>query len=163
MLYIDSSCIRDHRTGGGAKEGGLAHGIGIAKGGCDTKPHAVCEERNRPHILLLTPGNMREAKVAMPSINSVLPVGYLVARQGLRSNASRSWLIEPRTTPVISATSNREEHLAHDRQIYRPHNVVEREFCRFKDRRRVATRFDRNIKIFMATIAIAAFFTWQLR
>jgi hypothetical protein len=32
-------------------------------------------------------------------------------------------------------------------------------FCRFEDWRRVATRFDRNIKIFMATIVIAAFVT----
>ena len=49
-----------------------------------------------------------------------------------------------------------------DRQFYRQRNVVERMFCRFKDWRRVATRFDRNIKTFMATIAIAAFVTWRL-
>ncbi len=48
-------------------------------------------------------------------------------------------------------------------QIYRQRNVVERMFCRFKDWRRVATRFDRNIKTFMATIAIAAFVTWRLQ
>lgn len=36
-------------------------------------------------------------------------------------------------------------------------------FCRFKDWRRLATRFDRNIKTFMATIAIAAFVTWWLQ
>ena len=48
-------------------------------------------------------------------------------------------------------------------QIYRQRNVVERMFCRFKGWRRVATRFDRNIKTFMATIAIAAFVTWRLQ
>lgn len=53
-------------------------------------------------------------------------------------------------------------HIEHDRQIYRQRNVVERMHCRFKDWRRVATRFDRNIKTFMATIAIAAFVTWWL-
>jgi len=35
-------------------------------------------------------------------------------------------------------------------------------FCRFKDWRRVATRFDRNINTFMATIAIAAVVIWWL-
>jgi hypothetical protein len=35
-------------------------------------------------------------------------------------------------------------------------------FCRFKDWRRVAMRFDRNIKSFMATIAIAATVIWWL-
>lgn len=36
-------------------------------------------------------------------------------------------------------------------------------FCRFKDWRRLATRFYRNIKTFMVTIAIAAFVTWWLQ
>jgi transposase len=46
--------------------------------------------------------------------------------------------------------------------IYKQRNVVERMFCRFKDWRRVATRYDRNIKTFMATIAIAAAVIWWL-
>jgi transposase len=41
-------------------------------------------------------------------------------------------------------------------------NVIERMFCRIKDWRRVATRFDRNIKTFMATIVIAATVIWWL-
>ena len=78
------------------------------------------------------------------------------------SNALRSWLIERGTIPVIPSKSNRKVQIEHDRQIYRQRNVVERMFCRFEDWRRVATRFDRNIKTFMATIAIAAFVTWWL-
>ena len=35
--------------------------------------------------------------------------------------------------------------------------MVERKYCRFKDCLSVATRFDQNIKTFMAMIAIAAF------
>jgi transposase len=35
-------------------------------------------------------------------------------------------------------------------------------FRRFKDWRRVATRFDRKIKTFMAAIAIAAAVIWWL-
>ena len=49
-----------------------------------------------------------------------------------------------------------------DYRRYRDRNRVERMFCRFKDWRRVATRFDRTIKTFMATIAIAALVTWCL-
>ena len=33
--------------------------------------------------------------------------------------------------------------------------IIERMFCRFKDWRRIATRFDRNLKNFMAAIALA--------
>jgi len=134
----------------------LAHGIGITKGGRNTKLHAVCDEKGRPHVLLLTPGNTHDAKVAIQTINAVPPSQYLVADKGYDSNALRSWLIERGTTPVIPSKSNRKVQIEHDRQIYRQRNVVERMFCRFKDWRRVATRFDRNIKTFMATIAIAA-------
>ena len=63
---------------------------------------------------------------------------------------------------VIPSKSNRKVQIDHDRAIYRQRNVIERMFCRFKDWRRVATRFDRNIKTFMAKIAIAAFVTWWL-
>ncbi|MEO1969744.1 MAG: IS5 family transposase [Sphingomonadaceae bacterium] len=161
-LFLDSSCIEVHRTAGGAKGGGLAHGIGITKGGRNTKLHAVCDEKGRPHVLLLTPGNTHDAKVARLAINAMPPSGYLAADKGYDSNALRSWLIERGTTPVIPAKSNRKVRIKHDRQIYRQRNGVERMFCRFKDWRRVATRFDRNIKTFMASSAIAAFVTWWL-
>jgi len=98
----------------------------------------------------------------MLAINAAPPSEYLVADKGYDSNALRSWLIARGTTPVIPSKSNRKVQIEHDRQIYRQRNVVERMFCRFKDWRRVATRFDRNIKTFMATIAIAAIVTWWL-
>ena len=142
-----------------AQKGGLGS---CTKGGRNTKLHAVCDEKGCPHILLLTPGNTHDAKVAIQTINAVPPSRYLVADKGYDSNALRSWLIERGTTPVIPARSNRKVQIEHDRQIYRQRNVVERMSCRFKDWRRVATRFDRNIKTFMATIAIAAFVTWWI-
>lgn len=83
----------------------------------------------------------------MLAINAVPPSEYLVADKGYDSNALRSCLIERGTTPVIPSKCNRKVQIEHDRQIYRQRNVVERMFCRFKDWRRVATRFDRNIKI----------------
>ena len=144
------------------KRGALAHGIGTTKGGRNTKLHAVCDEKGRPHVLLLTPGNTHDAKVAMLAINAVPPSQYLVADKGYDSNALRLWLAERGTTPVIPSKSNRKIQIEHDRAIYRQRNVIERMFCRLKDWRRVATRFDRNIKTFMATIAIAALVTWWL-
>ena len=90
------------------------------------------------------------------------PSNYLVADKGYDSNALRSWLIERGTTPVIPSKPNRKIQIEHDRLICRQRNVVERMFCWFKDWRRVVTRFGRNIKTFVATIAIAAFVIWWL-
>lgn len=144
------------------KRGALAHGNGTTKGGRNTKLHAVYDDKDRPHVLLLTPGNTHDAKVAMLAINAVPPSQYRVADKGYDSNALRLWLVERGTMPVIPSKSNRKVQIDHDRAIYRQRNVIERMFCRFKDWRRVATRFNRNIKTFMATIAIAAFVTWWL-
>ena len=73
-LFIDSSCIKVHRTAGGAKGG-----IGIAKGGRNTRLHAICDEKGRPHVLLLTSGNTHDAKVAILAINAAPPSEYPVA------------------------------------------------------------------------------------
>lgn len=109
----------------------MAHGVGITKGGRNTKLHAICDEKGGPHVLLLTPGNTHDAKVAVLAINAVPPSEYLVAEKGYDSNALRSWLIDRGVAPVIPSKSNRKAY--HDRQIYRQRNVVERTFCRFKD------------------------------
>ena len=145
----------------------MAHGTGITKGGRNIKLHAICDEKGRPHVLLLTPGNTHDAKVAMLAINAAPPSECLVADKPILSfaegsygsNALRFWLIERGTMPVIPSKSNRKIQIEHDRQIHRQRNVIERMFCRSKDWRRVATRFDRNIKTFMATIAITAIVT----
>jgi transposase len=46
--------------------------------------------------------------------------------------------------------------------IYKQRNIIERMFYCFKDWRRIATRFDRNLKSFMAAIALAAIVIWWL-
>ena len=91
----------------------------------------------------------------MLAINAVPPSEYLVADKGYDSNALRSWLIERGTTPVIPSKSNRKVQIEHDRQIYRQRNVVERMFCRFKDWRRVATRYDKLARNFLSAVALA--------
>src|SRR5262245_12376256 len=82
--------------------GALAHGIGRTKGGRDTKRHAFCHEKERPHVLLLTPGNTHDAKFAMLAISAVPASQNLVADKGYDSNALRLWLVV-RGTAVTNA------------------------------------------------------------
>jgi transposase len=98
----------------------------------------------------------------MTAIAAVPPSDYLVGDKGYDSNALREWLVGRGTVPVIPPKSNRKVQLECDATIYKQRNLIERMFCRFKDWRRVATRFDRNIKTFMATIVIAATVIWWL-
>ena len=46
--------------------------------------------------------------------------------------------------------------------LYRNRNAIERMFCRLKDFRRVATRYDRNAANFLAAVCIAATVSYWL-
>lgn len=91
------------------------------------------------------------------------PSAELVADKGYDSQALREWLAERGTQAVIPPRRNRKIQYDYDKAIYRQRNVVERLFCRIEDWRRIATRFDRNIKNFMAAMAIAATVIWWLQ
>ena len=95
-------------------------------------------------------------RVAKQCIAAMPPSAELVGDKGYDSDDLRAWLAVRGTVAVIPPKKHRKVKLDCDPAIYKQRNVIERMFCRFKDWRRVATRFDRNIKTFMATIAIAA-------
>lgn len=145
-----------------AEKGALAHGIGCTKGGRNTKLHAVCDAKGRPHVLLLTPGNVHDCKVARLCIEALPPCAELVADKGYDSQALREWLDERGTEAVIPPRRNRKVQYEYDRAVYKQRKVIERMFCRLKDWRRLATRFDRNIKNFMGAVALAAAVIWWL-
>jgi transposase len=101
-------------------------------------------------------------RVAKQCIEAMPPSSELVADKGYDSNDLRHWLTERGTIAVIPPKRHRKEKLDFDRAVYRHRNIIERMFCRLKDWRRVATRYDRKIETFMATIAIAATVIWWL-
>ncbi len=91
------------------------------------------------------------------------PSAELVADKGYDSQALREWLEARGTQAVIPPRKNRKLQYEYDKTIYKQRNVIERMFCRLKDWRRIATRFDRNIKNFMSAIALAATVIWWLK
>jgi transposase len=74
----------------------------------------------------------------------------------------REWLEGRGTTPVIPPRRHRKVQYVYDRAVYRQRNIIERMFCRLKDWRRIATRYDRNLKTFMSAVALAAAVIWWL-
>ena len=66
------------------------------------------------------------------------------------------------STSAAQRPSFRRVQYDYDKAIYRQRNIIERMFCRLKDWRRIATRFDRNVKNFMGAVALAATVIWWL-
>ena len=64
--------------------------------------------------------------------------------------------------PNIPAKINRRWKTPFSPVLYRQRNAVERMFCRLKDWRRVATRYDRLAATYLAAVCIAATVSYWL-
>ncbi len=111
-------------------------------------------------VLLPTPGNVHDCKVAQHCIEAMLPSAERVAGKGHDGLELRKWLEERGTGAVIPQRKNRRIRYHDDRAVYRERNIIERMFCRLKDRRRIATRFERNIKTSCQLSRAAALVSW---
>ena len=58
--------------------------------------------------------------------------------------------------PNIPPKANRRWKSCFSPALYRSRNAIERMFCRLKDFRRVATRYDRLAETYLAAVHIAA-------
>jgi transposase len=88
------------------------------------------------------------------------PFRRLVADRGYDSNAIRALIAECGAEAVIPPSSTRVRQIPYDRTVYRQRNLVERLWCRLKDWRRIATRYDKLARNFLAAALIAATITF---
>ena len=96
----------------------------------------------------------------MPLLATLPPTRLCAADAAYDSNALRTFLIKRGTEPVIPNNPTRKNVQPFDPEAYKRRNIIERAFCRLKDWRRVATRYDKLAINFAATCYIAAIFIW---
>jgi putative transposase len=61
---------------------------------------------------------------------------------------------------VIPNNPTRKRHHPFDETAHRQRNLIERMFCRLKDWRRIATRYDKLAANFAAALRLAALIIW---
>lgn len=86
----------------------------------------------------------------------------LIADRAYDARRLREWLSQRGAEAVIPPNPTRKHPHAYDPQAYKSRNLIERMFCRLKDFRRVATRYDKLGRNFLAGVLIAATVTWWL-
>jgi hypothetical protein len=74
----------------------------------------------------------------------------------------RSLLAERHVEAVIPSIARRKPLIPHDRDAYRQRNLIERMFARLEDFHRIATRYDKLARNFLAGVLIAATLLWWL-
>jgi transposase len=88
---------------------------------------------------------------------SLLPgVKELIADKGYDTNAIRAFLKAQGVKAIIPGKSNRKRKIRHDTETYKKRNVIERCFCRLKDWRRIATRYDKLAQNFFSALCFVA-------
>jgi transposase len=110
--------------------------------------------------LLVTAGQVND-KAAFPDLLAGLPAAStLVADRGYDSRAIIDLVAARGGTAHIPTQRQVKVQRSVDRALYRQRNLVERYFCDLKQFRRVATRFDKLARNFLAAVALASARLW---
>lgn len=89
-------------------------------------------------------------------------ISRVLADKAYDTNALRALLAEKAIEPVIPSIRRRKPLIPYDVRAYRERNLIERMFCRLKDFRRVATRYDKLARNFLAGVMLVAALIWWL-
>ena len=113
-----------------------------------------------PVRLLITPGQSSD-KAVVPDLLAGLPAARnLIADRGYDSRAILDLVAATGGHAHIPTQSRVKLQRSVEPALYRKRNLIERFFCKLKQFRRVATRFDKLARNFLATLAITASRLW---
>ncbi len=86
----------------------------------------------------------------------------MLADKGYDADALRRSLRQAGAVPVIPGRVTRKRQVVYDKTRYRERHRIENAFCRIKDFRRVATRYDKLAANFLSTVALASMLAFWL-
>ena len=120
----------------------------------------MVDARGLPVRLVLTPGQASD-KTTTPVLLQGLDLrGDVVADRGYFARNIIELIEAGGGTAHIPSQSNIRVRRVVDPEIYRQRNLVERFFNKLKHFRRIATRFDKLARNFLAALALASVRLW---
>jgi transposase len=111
---------------------------------------------------MLTGGQTADCTAGAELLEKLPACDILDGDKGYDSDAIRRRVENQGAMPNIPPKANRKWKNCFSPFLYRNRNAIERMFCRLKDFRRVATRYDRNSANFLAAVCIAATVSYWL-
>ena len=139
-----------------AEKGGVGTGDWHHQGRAHSKIHGLVDKLCRPRVLILTPGNTADCTVGPACVSLLDGIAELLGDKAYDSNSFRNSLRKDGIKPVIPGRSNRKKRIRHDKQAYKDRNVIERCYCRLKDFRRIATRYDNLARNYFSALCLVA-------
>jgi transposase len=146
----------------GWKRGEQKQAIGRSRGGRNTKIHAIADAKGRLLSILLTGGEAHDCTVAERLIRRSKVAEELLGDKAYDSAELREWLGDRGTKAVIPNRSNRKQPFSFNKKSYKRRHRIENAICRLKDFRRIATRYDKLARNFLAAVCLVAAIAWWI-
>ena len=142
------------------KRGEKNQAIGVSRGGRSTKIHAIVDSKGRPLNFIVTGGQVHDSQVVQEVLDTPRPPHTVVGDKGYDSQKVRQQIRDEGALPVIPSRSNATKKAYCPKRIYRRRHRIENYFGRIKDWRRIATRYDKLARNFLAAAALVAALYW---
>lgn len=110
----------------------------------------------------MTCGEAHDCPVAERLINRVEAAERLLGDRAYDSAELRERLDERGTKPVIPNRCNRLRPFSFSKRLYKLRWHIESAFNRLKDFRRIATRYDRLARNYLASVCLVAALVWWI-
>ena len=112
--------------------------------------------------ILLTGGEAHDCPVAQRLIRRAKPARHMLGDKAYDSAELRAQLDERETKPVIPNRSNRKQPFSFSKRLYKLRWRIESAFNRLKDFRRIATRYDKLARNYLASVCLVAALVWWI-
>src|SRR4029079_6449150 len=126
----------------------------------NTKIHALADAKGRLIAILLTDGDAHDCPVAERLIDRVEDDERLLSEKRYESSELREELKQRGTKPVIPNRCNRKRPFRFSTRLYKLRWRIRHAFNRLKDFRRIATRYDKLARNYLASVCLAAALVW---
>ena len=120
-----------------------------------TKVHVAVDALGNPVRLIATAGQVADVTQG-EALVSEIEAEYVIADKGYDSDKLVGAIEAGGAKAVIPPRSNRKEPREYDEHLYKERNLVERFLNKVKNCRRIATRYEKTVRNYMAFWQLAS-------
>ncbi len=124
-----------------------------------TKIHAVVDALGLPIRFELDPGQQNDMAPACDLIRG-LPAEQVLADRAYDADSLHDLILDQGGKPVIPPRRHRKYQHRYNRIAYQQRWGIEGFFARLKQRRRIATRYDKLASNFLGVVKLASIMLW---
>ena len=110
----------------------------------------------------MTGGQVHDNQVVGELLQASKSAWAVTADKAYDSKTVRQQIKDDGAVPVIPSRSNARRKARCPTRIYRKRHKIENFFCRIKDWRRLATRYDKLARNFLAATCLVAALYWSM-